>query len=46
MSWNPWVITDPHHERSLREQELRRAAERARLVGHLRRPKRRPRRTD
>jgi len=43
---NPLIVSDLQKERSSREHDLRRAAERARLVGHLRRPLRRRRRTD
>jgi hypothetical protein len=40
------MVSDLRRERSDAEQDLRRAAERARLVGHLRRPRRRRRHTD
>jgi len=43
---NPLMVSDLRRERSDAEQGLRRAAERARLVGHLRRPRRRHRHTD
>jgi hypothetical protein len=40
------MVSDLRRERSDAEEDLRRAAERARLVGHLRRPRRRRRHTD
>ncbi|HEY6680231.1 MAG TPA: hypothetical protein VI276_03385 [Actinomycetota bacterium] len=46
MNLNPLIVSDLRQERSSKEHDLRRAAEHARLVGHLRRPLRRRRRTD
>jgi hypothetical protein len=46
MNLNPLMVSDLRRERSNAEQDLRRAAEHARLVGHLRRSRRRRRHTD
>jgi hypothetical protein len=46
MNLNPLMVSDLRRERSDAEQDLRRAAEHARLVGHLRRPRRRRRHTE
>jgi hypothetical protein len=43
---NPLIVSDLRRERTSKEHDLRRAAEHARLVGHLRRPLRRRRRSD
>jgi hypothetical protein len=43
---NPLIVSDLRRERTSKENDLRRAAERARLVGHLRRPLRRRRHSE